>query len=282
VSVHYFWTLILFAIVMAGAYRAIGRTMSGREGFAMALGFVAAWPLMDGGFAVEREMARRERGRIDAGVVLSRYSSSGADGTRTIGRRYRRRHGTLPYINTADGFRIHDILARWLLTGSRDAWVVDFRYPCGGTSCSGRDFVGYELWSRLRPGQTVNVRSVEGRIGSGRLSANDVLPAAAVEFGMGTALALVALVVYNGLPTRRKYRTAPAVVTAVEPVPTGDTAHWRVRFAYFDDEGRPRESSDQVFMPGLRPGDECVARFPKGQPDLGTLDTGPARTADAP
>jgi hypothetical protein len=37
-------------------------------------------------------------------------------------------------------------------------------------------------------------------------------------------------------------------VTAVESVPTGDTLHWRVTFAYFDEEGRPRESADQIFI----------------------------------
>jgi hypothetical protein len=52
-----------------------------------------------------------------------------------------------------------------------------------------------------------------------------------------------------------------------------------VKFAYFDEDGRPRESSDQVFIGGLRPGDDCLARYPKGQPDLGTLDAGPAAAA---
>jgi hypothetical protein len=272
-------TVGLFALVMAAAYRLVGRKTTAREGVAVVLGFVAAWPLLDGGFALEREMARRDRGMVDAGVVLARYSTTGEDGTQTIGRSYRRRTGRSPFINTANGFRIHDVLTRLALTGSRDAWVVDYRYPCRGTSCTGRDFVSHELWSTLRPGQTVNVRSVEGRSGSGRLSGNNVLPEAAATFISGVVLGLVALVVYAGAPTRRQYVTAPAVVTAVESVPTGDTLHWRVTFAYFDEEGRPRESADQIFIAGLRPGDECLARYPKGQPDLGTLDARPAAVA---
>jgi hypothetical protein len=272
VPVNYLWTIVLFAIVMAAAYRMVGRPFSRRDGVALAIGFLAAWPLLDGGFALEREIARRERGRIDPGIVLTKLSSTGEDGSRTIGRRYRRFRPS-PFVNTANGFRVYDVLTRMLLTGSRQAWVVDFRYPCGSVAgCVGRDFVPRALWTRLQPGQPVNIRSVEGRPGSGRLSENNDLLVPAVKFAMGGILALIAVLVGRGVSPREKYVTVPAVVISVTSVPSGDTLHWKVRFAYFDENGVARESADEVFKAGLNAGDDCVARYPAGKPDLGTLD----------
>jgi hypothetical protein len=251
VSANYLWTIVLFAIVMAAAYRMVGRQVSRRDGAALVIGFLAAWPLLDGGFALEREIGRRYRG----------FRPS-------------------PFVNTADGFRLYDVLTRMLLTGSRHAWVVDFRYACGSSGgCVGRDFVPRELWTRLQPGQAVNIRSVEGRRGSGRLSENNDLLVPAVKFAMGGVLALIAVLVSRGVRPREKYVTVPAVVISVTSVPSGDTLHWKVRFAYFDENGVARESADEVFRGGLKAGDDCVARYPKGKPDLGTLDASHAAAA---
>ena len=277
---NYFWTLAYFAFLAWGAYRMVGRYPSGRNVAALILWTAASWRLLDGGFELEREIARRERGRFQSGVVLTKLSSTGAAGSRTIGRSDRG-SGPTPFVNTADGFRIYDVVARLLLTGSTQAWVVDFRYPCGATGgCVGRDFVSRELWTRLEPGQTISVRSVENRPGSGRISANNDLLGPLVRFAMGGVLVAIAILLMRGFSPRQKYVTVPAIVMSVKPVPSGDTLHWKVRFAYFDENGVARESADEVFKAGLKTGDDCVARYPAGKPDLGTLDAS-AATAEA-
>lgn len=271
------WMYVLFGVVMVLAYHSIGRTWTTRQGTGLALAIVAAWPLLDGVFDLEREVARYQQGNVTSGEVLRRLSSTGEAGTETIGRSYPRRTGRSRTVNTANGFRLHDLLARWLVTGTTDAWVVDYRYPCGTPSgCYGRDFVGHELWSRLRPGQAVMIRSVKGRVTSGRLSNNTVWPEAAVKTGIGGALASLAYLLIVGVKRRQTFVTAAAVVTAVEPVPAGDTVHWRVTFAYFDEQGQPQECSDEVYVRHLKPGDDCVVLYPKGKPDLGSLRQSPA------
>lgn len=279
VTTPYLWTILLFAIAMGAAYHLVGRTVRPRDGLALMIGFAAAWPLLEGGFALERELARRQHGRVNAGVVLTKLSSTGEDGSRTIGRSYRRL-GRSPFVNTANGFRVHDVLTRLLLTGSPRAWVVDYRYPCASPAgCVGRDFVPHELWTRLRPGQTVGIRSADERIGSARLSDNADLASPAVTFAMGGLLAMLAIFVSRGSRPRQKYVSASAVVTGIESIPSGDTIHWRVTFAYFDEAGRAREGADEVYRLDLKPGDDCVVRYPDGHPDLGTLDLRPAAAA---
>lgn len=276
---NHFWIIAFFAFLISGTYRLHRRKPTGQNVAALILWTAASWPLLDGGFELEREIARRERGRIDPGIVLTKHSSTGEDGSSTIGRSHRSSGGN-PSVNTEDGFRFYDVLARLLLTGSRHAWVVDFRYPCETSSgCVGRDFVPRELWKRLQPGETINVRSVEGRVGSGRVSANNDLLTPTVKFAMGGLLAALATLLMRGYTPKQKYVTVPAIVMSVKPVPSGDTLHWKVRFAYFDENGVARESSDEFFRAGLNVGDDCVARYPVGKPDLGTLDASGAAAA---
>ena len=271
-SVHYFWTLVIFAVFIAVGYFRVGRKTTVRQRVALAIAFSALWPVLEGGFELEREVARYERGKVEIGTVVQKLSSTGEAGSRTIGRSTSYRRGTTPFINTADGFRAYNLLGRRLLTGTHRAWVVDYRYACGAAAgCSGRDFVTRELWTRLRAGQAINVRSVRGRVGSGRLSENRTWPVAAVNLAIGASLGLVAWLLFGGVKIRRTYVTAPAVITAVESLAAGDSLRWRVRFAYFTADGRAVESADEVYVPGIKTGDEWIVAYPPDQPQLGTL-----------
>jgi hypothetical protein len=86
-------------------------------------------------------------------------------------------------------------------------------------------------------------------------------------------LLLVAGVVSGQLTAARPrgYLMAPAVVTAVELVTYRDAKRWRIRFAYFDSDGAPRESADEVGTAGWQPGDGCVAVFRPDRPDIATF-----------
>ena len=60
---------------------------------------------------------------------------------------------------------------------------------------------------------------------------------------------------------RREWITAPAVVLRVEPVKYVDSTRWRIHFAYFDPDGQPQESADEVVTDAWKPGDDCIAVF---------------------
>ena len=271
-SVHYFWTFVIFAVFIAVGYFRVGHKTTVRQRIALAIAFSALWPLLEGGFELEREVARFERGKVEIGTIVQKLSSSGEAGSRTIGRSTSYRPGTTPFINTADGFRAYNLLGRRVLTGTHRAWVIDYRYACGSAGgCLGRDFVTQEVWTRLRAGQTVNVRAVRGRVGSGRLSENRNWPAAAVNLGIGVSLGLVAWLLYGGVKIRRQYVTAPAVITAVESLASGESLRWRVKYAYFTADGQAVESADEVYVPGIKTGDEWTVTYPPDQPSSGTL-----------
>jgi hypothetical protein len=57
-------------------------------------------------------------------------------------------------------------------------------------------------------------------------------------------------------------------VTAIEPVTEGGVTRWRITFAYVDHRGTPQESVDRVATDNWKPGDDCLAVFPPGRPDL--------------
>jgi hypothetical protein len=141
--------------------------------------------------------------------------------------------------------------------------------------------VGHALWSDLQVGQTVNVRTANGQNGSGRLDGNPPWTTALARLAIGGTLALLAGVVSGRLTRRRRqFVTAPAVVTSVEPVVGGGGGgHWRVGFAYLAPDGSARESEDEVYVSGVRPGDSCTAVYPPDRPDLGTLRLGAQSSA---
>jgi len=172
-----------------------------------------------------------------------------------------------------DGFKIHDEFARVVLTGSLNAWAIDYRYGCARPQgCSGRDFVPEDLWRRLAVGQTVNVRRSHGESASSRLDGNPLWTVAMIDLAFASALLIGAAAVAGRLAVpRRRYLTAPAIVIAVEPVKYRDVTRWRVRFAYFDPTGVAQESADEVVKNVWKPGDECVALFPPEQPALASF-----------
>jgi hypothetical protein len=124
----------------------------------------------DGFTLAYREENRARYGRVTSGVILEKFSSTEAQGSRYIGRRGGRDQVRRRPIVTITGFRFHEVLARLIATGSPAAWVISYRFSCDAPrGCSERDFVSEELWMRLRAGQPVNVRQAKGESMTARL-----------------------------------------------------------------------------------------------------------------
>ena len=235
---------------------------------------IAVMACFEGLTLAYREENRARYGRVTSGVILEKFSSTGAEGSRQIGRRGGRDQVRRRPIVTITGFQIHDMLARLIATGSPAAWVVQYRFSCDAPYvCSGRDFVSEELWMRLRAGQPVNVRQAEGESMTARLDENPQWTLAAANIALGAALLFVAGLVSGRITVfrARRWVTAPAVVVAVEPVRDGEDPRWRIRFAYFDREGLAQESADEVGSRAWKVGDSCIAVFQPTQPELATL-----------
>ena len=275
------WSVALISLVAklaAGVFVAYKITTRGKLTLAGMVTYVLAvigvMACFDGFTLAYREENRARYGRVTSGVIVEKFSSSGAQGSRQIGRRGGRDQARRRPIVTITGFHIHDMLARLITTGSPAAWVIAYRFPCDAPNgCYERDFVSEELWMRLRAGQPVNVRQAEGESRTARLDEYPQWKLAAANIALGAALLLVAGLVSGRirLSRPRRWVTAPAVVLAVEPVRTGEDPRWRVRFAYFDREGVAQESADEVGTSPWKVGDACVAVFQPTSPDLATL-----------
>src|SRR5262249_9194608 len=163
---------------------------------------------------------------------------TGESGTRTIGGRGTFRHR--PVVRTS-GFDVYESVARAFVTGSFNAWVIDYRYPCpaAGGMCRGRDFVSHHLWSRLEAGRPGNVRQSKDETKTARLDENPQRGLALVKSTLACVLLAIAGVMSGRLKIfrRRKYIQADAVVTSVTKVRYGDEVRWKVHFAYFDVKG---------------------------------------------
>ena len=61
------------------------------------------------------------------------------------------------------------------------------------------------------------------------------------------------------------------MVTAIEPLRTGDEPTWRVSFAYLDSQGAMHEAANEFVVAAWKTGDEGLAVFPPDSPDLATL-----------
>jgi hypothetical protein len=236
-------------------------------GLALFIGFIGTVAAFDGVSLGLAEYARAHDGRVMPGVIVKKLSSTAPRSSDRIrGPRWRRRLFFRPA-----GFDLHDYLGRMIRTGSPDLWVVDYRYNCERPyGCTGRDIVPEELWHQLYAGQTVNVRGSNSETETTRLDGNPQWDVAVVDTAIGGSLLLFAGFSSGRLSLRRRprYLTAPAVVTAIEPVKYGDVTRWRVRFAYFDPKGVAQESADEVLTQAWKPGDDCIAVFPPEQPAL--------------
>ena len=269
--------MVVVAYQLSSRGRITGR---GIVAFGLAAGGVMAF--LDGFMLGVTEDARGRYGRVSSGVVVEKFSSSGAQGTRRIGRRGGRDQQHTRPVVTAHGFAFYDPLARLIVTGSAEAWVVDYRFSCaGGRTCLDRDFVTEEQWLPLREGSTVNVRQADSETTTSRIDGNPRWATAFADIGIGSLLLTGAGLVSGRLVLfrRRRWVTAPAVVTAVEGLKYGDEMRWRIRFAYFDRNGQAQESADQVAQASWKIGDSCVAVYRPDQPDLATLQSASAQSA---
>jgi hypothetical protein len=270
--VRHLLPLVPFIVPVGAYYVLVGRKVTDREVAALVLGLLAVLPLLDGGFLLVQEYDRWHEGHIANGVVAGKLSSTGAEGSRTIGgQRLSRPSHRTPEVVTSNDFALHDVVARVLLTGSREAWIVEYLYPCdSGRQCRRRESVRKALWSTLHVGQTVPVVSAHNA--PGRLDANPLWGTAVAKLAMGGVLGLLAGLLSGRLRRARPtYVTVPGVVTSVEPIPAGGKVHWRVGFAYFSADGIAYQSVDEVYVAGLQPRDTCTVVYPPDQPDLGTL-----------
>jgi hypothetical protein len=236
------------------------------------LGAAAMLAAYDGITLAQREYASTHDGRVTPGVVLPRFDPTKGDDKPWVPTRRRRLWRDLRTL-TIEGSRLHDVLGRLILTGSPRAWSVEYRYECERPrGCFGRDIVPEALWRRLYPGQAIDVRRPNGEIGSSRLEENPQWERAIADLAIAAALLVAAGAVSGQLKRRHpRYVTAPAVVTAIEPLRTGDDPTWRVKFAYVDANGATYESANEFLVVACEPGDEGLAVFPPGKPDLATF-----------
>ena len=234
------------------------------------LGAAATLAAYDGTTRALREYAAIHDGRVTPGVVLAQIDPTKA--TKPWVPRRRQLWRDLATL-TIEGSRLHDVLGRLILTGSPRAWTIEYRSECERPrGCYGRDIVPEALWHRLYPGQSINVRRPNGEIDSSRLDDNPQWGRAMADLTIAAALLLAAGAISGQLKRRRpRYVTVPAVVTAIEPLRTGDEPTWRIRFAYFDSKGTTHEAADELVVAAWKPGDEGLAVFPPDQPDLATF-----------
>ena len=223
----------------------------------------------DGATRAQREYASTHGGRVTKGVVIARSDPTKKDDGPWVPTRRRRLRRDVRAL-LIEGSRVHDVLGRLILTGSPYAWSVEYRYECErARGCYGRDIVPEALWHRLYPGQAIDVRRPNLEMDSSRLDDNPQWARAMADLTIAAVLFLIAGAVSGQLKRRQpRYLTAPAVVTAIEPLRTGDDPSWRVKFAYVDSSGATHEVANEFLVVSCREGDEGLAVFPRNQPDL--------------
>jgi hypothetical protein len=266
---------LVFGGVLYWIYQGCPGTTGGIAAVIIAL--LAAHAAYDGATLALREYERARAGRVTMGTVVNKLSSTGANGSAKI--RGPRSRGSRRFGSTG-GYALHDEIARVILNGSLNEWVIEYRYACDAPyRCLGREFVPEALWQRFHVDENVNVRQARTETHSSRLDDNPQWATAAIQLSVAAVLLLTAGVVSGRLTATRPrgYLTAPAVITAVEPITYRDDAQrWRVRFAYFDPHGTAQESADEVTTAGWKAGDGCVAVFRPDRPDIATFRPRPA------
>jgi len=189
-AVPWFPQIVRLVAMVVVAYQLSSRgRITGRGIVAFGLAAAGVMAFLDGFMLVVTEENRARYGRVSSGVVVEKFSSSGAQGTRRIGRHGGRDQQRTQPVVTARGFAFYDSLARLIVTGSADAWAVDYRFPCaGGQTCSGRDLVTEEQWRPLRAGSTVNVRQADSETTTSRIDGSQRWATAFAGLGIGSVL----------------------------------------------------------------------------------------------
>ena len=274
IRVTYLVSIATFALLVGAYYLLIGRRRTPRETLGLAVGTLAMLPMLDGGVLLIEEIARQRQGRLTSGVVVGKMAAPWM-GQLPSNRERSRRASSRGDADAAASysFELYGGLARTLATGSPDAWIVEYRYSCGRTGrCWQQESVSRALWSTLRVGEAVAVRTIAGRETSGRLEANPPWEPALTRLAIGGTLFVLAAWA-SGALARRPDRLVevPAVITAVRPIEATGATHWHVRFAYLCADGTPHERADEVYVAGLQPGDACAAVYPADRPELGTV-----------
>jgi hypothetical protein len=218
-AVAWFPLIVRLVAMVVAAYQLSSRgriTGRGIVAFGLAAGGVMAF--LDGITVAVTEESRARYGRVSSGVVVEKFSSSGAQGTRRIGRRGGRDQQHTRPVVTANGFAFYDPLARLIVTGSADAWAVDYRLSCvGGRTCLDRDFVTEEQWLPLRAGSTVNVRQADWETMTSRIDGNPRWATAFADLGIGSLLLTAAALLSGRLVLFRRRRWLAA--RSGEPAP---------------------------------------------------------------
>lgn len=258
----------LAGFVVFAYYFALGRARTWR-GLAAFVLFMAALLGFYAGFTLSvLEDSRLRDGHVVSGVVVEMYLPVGRGKTITTRGREGPKTGGSAYL-------MSEALGHWLAYGSVRTLMVDYHYPCsaGRGTCSSRDLVSPDLWSRLTVGQRVNVRQGADETVTARLDENPQITVALAEMGIAV-LFFAGAGLLSGrlrLPLRPGYVAVEAVVTAVEEVKGRGATRWNVRFAYFDRNGHAQESVAEVAQPAWRPGDACEAVYLRETPGVATL-----------
>ena len=263
---------IPLVFLLAGLYVLITGSRRDKKFIGSVFAFLAALPLWDGTVMLAREYGRWQHGLVTPAVLTGKVAADAEEKSPKprYRNRYARRRLLIEFLLTSDGYRFDDYLARLLRTGTLNGWRVQYRYGCSTGFCEQTDFVSREVWTDVRVGQSVNMRSATDIRDAGRLDQDRQWPTGLIKVGIGGALAIFASYLTGRLKGRQKFVTVPAVVTSVEPVTT-DGGGWRIGFAYFSACGMACESASVVYVPGIKTGDNCMATYPAGQPVLGSL-----------
>lgn len=156
--------------------------------YVVAVGAISAF--WAGFYIAACEDALGRYGRVVAGTVSEKVSTTGEQGTPTIGGKY------ASVIVTSEESQFYDIVARLVATGSADAWAIGYSYPCDSARpCSQRSFVSHQRWLQIRPGDRVNVRYVKGTIGGARLDDEPRWATAIARMAIGIALLAAAVLI---------------------------------------------------------------------------------------
>ena len=234
-TVAWFPLIVRLVAMVVVAYQLSSRgriTGRGIVAFGLAAGGVMAF--IDGFMLGVTEESRARYGRVSSGVVVEKFSSSGAQGTRRIGRRGGRDQQHTRPVVTAHGFAFYDSLSRLIVTGSAEAWAVDYRFPCaGGRTCAR---------PRLRDRGTVvaPTRGVHGQCAAGGLGNDDVADRWQATVGNGVCRPR------HRQSSAHRGRTGIGTARTVQPpsladrargrhrrrtIEDGDEMRWRIRFA---------------------------------------------------